>query len=212
LVNATTAAHTAAKVLAAGAGDGGGIAHAAGDLLTALGQVIPERAATAELREQLAAVAEAYDRAARTPGVGQPVVWSAPAQALRTAAWQVAALGAITASGSDAPGAAMLIAALAVLAGEVAAYHQARARVAQAAAARRAREELVATRPADTRPGAGPGPVRPGVTRAARRHGEPAPQDALGRPGSTTRPPPQAAPPLPPPPAAGQTPRPGRTR
>ena len=179
-----------------------------GDLLTALGQVIPDRAASVGLREQLQAVAEVYDRAARTAGVGQPRVWSAPAQALRTAAWQLAAVGSITVTGSDAAGAAMLLAALAALAAEVAAYHQARARHIQAAAARRAHRELVAARPVDTRPGRGEGPVRPGVARVARRHPGPAP-DTLGRPATTTRPPAQ---PGPPPPAPGQTPRSGRTR
>jgi hypothetical protein len=212
LTNATAAAEAATQALATGEGEGGGIAHAAGDLLTALGQVIPERAASVELREHLQVVAEVYDRAARTPGVGQPRVWSAPAQALRTAAWQLAALRSITVTGSDAAGAAMLLAALAALAAEVAAYHQARARHSQAAAAGRAHHELVAARPVDTRPGPAGAPVRPGVQRVARRHPGPAP-DTLGRSGptTTTRPPPQPGPPLPPP-APGQTPRPGRTR
>jgi hypothetical protein len=212
LTNATTAAEAATRALVVGEGDGGGIAHAAGDLLTALGQVIPERAATTELRDHLQTVAEVYDRAARTPGVGQPGVWSAPAQALRTAAWQLAALRSITVTGSDAAGATMLLAALAALAAEVAAYHQARARHIQAAAARRAHRELVAARPVDTRPGRGEAPGRPGAARVARRHPGPAP-DTLGRPAptTTTRPPPQPGPPLPPP-VPGQTPRPGRTR
>jgi hypothetical protein len=211
LTNATTAAEAATQALATGEGDGGGIAHAAGDLLTALGQVIPDRAASVELREHLQAVAEVYDRAARTPGVGQPLVWSAPAQALRTAAWQLAAVGSITVTGSDAAGAAMLLAALAALAAEVAAYHQARARHIQAAAARRAHHELVASRPVDTRPGPAGAPVRPGVARVARRHPGAAPE-TLGRPGpTTTTRPPQPGPSLPPP-VPGQTPRPGRTR
>jgi hypothetical protein len=210
LTNATTATQAATQALEAGHSEGGGIAHAAGDLLTALGQVIPDRAATTELRDHLQTVAEVYDRAARTPGVGQPRTWSTPAQALRTTAWQLAAVGAITATGSDAAAAAMLIAALAALAAEVAAYHAARARHIQAAAARRAHTELVASRPVDTRPGPAGGPTRPGVARVARRHPEPAP-DTLGRPATTTRPPAQPGPPLPPP-APGQTPRPGRTR
>jgi len=66
LTNATTAAEAAAQALATGEGEGGGIVHAAGDLLTALGQVIPERAASTQLREHVQAVAEVYDRAART--------------------------------------------------------------------------------------------------------------------------------------------------
>lgn len=210
LANATSAAHTAAASLAAGDGDGGGIVHAAGDLLTALGQVIPERATSTALREQLRGVAEVYDRAARTPGVGQPLVWGQSAQALRTAAWQLAAVRVIAVGGSDAAGAVLLLSALATLAAEVAAYHEARARHVQAAAARRAHRELVASRPADTRPGRGEAPVRPGVARLARRHPEPA-SDTLDRPAAT-RPPPQPGPPQPPPPTPGQTPRPGRTR
>jgi hypothetical protein len=91
-------------------------AHAAGDLLTALGHVIPEGAATAALREHLRGVAEVCDRAARIPQVGQPVAWSAPAQALRTAARQLAAVQVISVRGSDAEGAVMLLAALATLA------------------------------------------------------------------------------------------------
>jgi hypothetical protein len=77
LANATVAADQAAQTLAAGLGDGGGIAHAAGDVLTALAQVIPDTPVSAALREQLAGVAEVYDRAARTPphrptgGLGQ---------------------------------------------------------------------------------------------------------------------------------------------
>ena len=212
LTNATSAARAAAASLTAGdSDDGGGVAHAAGDLLTALGQVIPDTPATVGLREQLRGVAEGYDRAARTPGVGQPLVWSTCAQGLRTAAWQLAAVRVISVGGSDAAAAALLLAALAALAAEVAAYHAARARHIQAAAARRAHTELVASRPVDTRPGRGEGPVRPGAQRVARR---PAPgvSDTLGRPATTaTRPPPQPGPPLPPP-APGQTPRPGRAR
>jgi hypothetical protein len=162
LTNATTAAERAAHVLAAGEGDGGGIAHAAGDVLTALAQVIPDTAASAALREQLAGVAEVYDRAARTPRVGQPVVWDGAAQALRTAAWQLAAVRALSVRGADAGGTAALLAALAALAAEVAAYHQARARHAQALAARRAHSELVASRPPDTRPARGQAWGRPG--------------------------------------------------
>jgi hypothetical protein len=217
LTNATTAADQAAQVLAAGQGDGGGIAHAAGDVLTALAQVIPDTAATTALREQLAGVAEVYDRAARTPGVGQPAVWDGAAQALRTAAWQLAAVRALSVRGADAGNTAMLLAALAALAAEVAAYHQARARYAQALAARRAHSELVASRPADSRPARGPVLGRPGEQRGVRRPAERA-VDILGRPGGTVsgsavvqsppgpRPGPHVAP------APDHSPRPGRSR
>jgi hypothetical protein len=209
LAAAATAAQDAAAVLAAGGeGDGGGIAHAAGDLLTALGQVIPDTAWSAELRERLMGVAEVYDRAARTPRVGQPVVWGAPAQGLRTAAWQLAAVRSLAVRGSNAGGVVMLIAALTVLAAEIAAYHDARARHAQAAAARRAHTELVASRPVDTRPAQGQGPTRPGIRRL-RQGSEPA-ADTLNRPGVSGPPPLQ--PPHPPPPAADPTRRGGPTR
>ncbi len=167
LADATSAAQGAAASLATGEDDDGGIAHAAGDLLTALAQVTPESAAG--VRERLARVAEGYDRAARTPGVGQPLVWGTHARALRTAAWQLAAVRVLSGRGSDAAGAAMLAAALAVLVVEVAAYHAARARHIQAAAARGAHAELVASRPGDARPGRAEGPARPAAQRGARR-------------------------------------------
>ncbi|MBV9163642.1 MAG: hypothetical protein JO281_19290 [Pseudonocardiales bacterium] len=185
VAGATTATERAAQVLAAGTGsetDGGDIAHAAGDLLTALAQVIPDAGTNAALRERLREVAEVYDRAARVPRIGQPTVWGAPAQALRTAAWRLAAVQALSGRGVDAAGVVMLLAALTTLAAEVAAYHEARARYAQAAAARRAHRELVAARPADTRPGRGPAPARPGV---GRQHPGPAPE-TQERPAVTT--------------------------
>lgn len=209
LANATTAAQHATAVLAAGGGDGGGIAHAAGDLLTALGQVTPDIARSVELRERLMGVAEVYDRAARTPQVGQPVVWGASAQALRTAAWQLAAVRSLAVRGSDAAGVVMLIAALTALAAEIAAYHDARARHAQAAAARRAHTELVASRPVDTRPARGQGPTRPGIGRL-RQGSEPA-VDTLNRPGVSGTPPLQPPHPAPAP-ALDPTRRGGPTR
>lgn len=217
LANATAAADQAAQALAAGLGDGGGIAHAAGDVLTALAHVIPDTPASAALREQLAGVAESYDRAARTPKVGQPVVWDSAAQALRTAAWQLAAVRSLSVRGSDAGGTAMLLAALAALAAEVAAYHQTRARHAQALAARRAHSELVASRPPDTRPARGPALGRPGEQRGVRRLPDQA-VDMLGRPGGTTsgttpiQPPPGPRPGPVVAPAPDQRPGPGRSR
>jgi hypothetical protein len=217
LTNATTAAERAAQALAAGQGDGGGIAHAAGDVLTALAHVIPDTAATTAMREQLAGVTEAYDRAARTPRIGQPAAWGSAAQALRTAAWQLAAVRALSVRGSDAGGTAMLLAALAALAAEVAAYHQARARHAQALAARRAHSELVASRPPDTRPTRGQTPVRPGEQRGVRRPPERA-ADILGRPRGTTsgttpiQPPPGPRPGPGVAPAPDQRPQSGRSR
>jgi len=216
LANATAAADQAAQALAAGLGDGGGIAHAAGDVLTALAHVIPDTPASAALREQLAGVAEVYDRAARTPRIGQPVAWDSAAQALRTTAWQLAAVRTLSVRGSDVGGTAMLLAALAALAAEVAAYHQARARHAQALAARRAHSELVASRPSDTRPARGQSLGRPGEQRGTRRHPERA-ADTLGRPGATTRGPTSVQPPGPRPglavaPAPDHSPRLGRSR
>jgi hypothetical protein len=217
VANATTAAERAAQAFAAGQGDGGDIAHAAGDVLTALVQVIPDTAASAALREQLAGVAEVYDRAARTPTVGQPAVWDGAAQALRTAAWQLAAVRALSVRGSDAGGTAMLLAALAALAAEVAAYHQARARHAQALAARRAHSELVVSRPPDTRPARGQTLGRPGEQRGVRRLPDRV-ADMLGRPGAPTRGPASVQPPASPQPgpavapAPDPSPGPGRSR
>jgi hypothetical protein len=194
LANATAAADQAAQALAAGLGDGSGIAHAAGDVLTALAHVIPDTPASAALREQLAGVAEAYDRAARTPRIGQPAAWDSTAQALRTAAWQLAAVRYLSVRGSDAGGTAMLLAALAALAAEVAAYHQARAHHAQALAARRAHSELVTSRPPDTRPSQGPALGRPGEQRSTRRSPDRA-ADTLGHPGGSTTGPTSVQPP-----------------
>ena len=84
-------------------------------------------------------------------------LWSTCAQGAADCAWQLAAVRFISVRSSDAAGAATLSAALAALAAEVAAYHAARARHIQAAAARRAHTELVASRPVDTRPGRGEG-------------------------------------------------------
>jgi hypothetical protein len=207
LANATHAATRASEELATGDGDGGGVAHAVGDLLTALEHIIPETAAG--LRERLRGVAEVYDRAALTPRVGQPLAWRASAQALRTAAWQLAAVRALSVRGSDAGGVVILLTALATLTAEIAAYHQVRARHVQAAAARQAHNELVASPPADTRPDRKDGPTRPSVTRPARRHPEP----AADTPGVTLSGPAPGQPPRhPPSPAPNETPRSGRTR
>jgi hypothetical protein len=204
LANATSAAAAASLTAGDSDSEGDGVVHAAGDLLIALGQVIPEGAATVGLREQLRGVAEVYDRAARTSGVGQPGVWGSSAQALRTAAWQLAAVRVISVRGSDAGGVVMLIAALATLVAEVAAYHQARARHVQATAARRAHTELVASRPADTRPGRGQGPARPTPQRVARDlTGGVARLDPVLDGGPA---------PVEPPRPSDQTPGPGRTR
>lgn len=165
LTEATAAARQAAESLAAGEDDNGGIAHATGDLLTALAQVTPESAEGT--REQWARVAEEYDRAARTPGVGQPRVWGAHAQALRTAAWQLATVRVLSGRGSDTAGAVMLAGALAILVAEIAAYHAARARHIQAAAARGAHAELVASRA-----GRAEGAARPVTSRVATGEGE----------------------------------------
>jgi hypothetical protein len=111
----------------------------------------------------------------------------------------------------------MLLTALAALAAEVAAYHQARARHAQALAARRAHSELVASRPPDTRPPRGQTPGRPGEQRGVRRHPERA-VDMLGRPGGTTsgstpvQPPPGPRPGPVVAPAPDHRPHPGRSR
>ncbi|WP_226363165.1 hypothetical protein [Pseudonocardia sp. ICBG1142] len=75
------------------------------------------------------------DRAVRVPYRVLPVRWSPAAEALRSAAWRLAAAGPLGRDGGE--GAARLIAAVAAVVAEVAALREAQQRPAQAAAARR---------------------------------------------------------------------------
>ena len=118
---------------------GPAVAHATGDLLTALckiGQRLDDPVPWA--------VSDGYDdRAARTPTVGQPRRWPAVAGQLRTAAWRLIALRSLNPrrfrgnDGDDDEGFAELVLAAATLAAELAALFEAHRQHARAAAARR---------------------------------------------------------------------------
>lgn len=181
------------------------VAHAAGDLMTAL------CAATASdphpsNRDDFGAgasagvvgggavpwaVSDSFDRAARTPYLVVPRRWPPVAAALHTAAGRLAGLRATGRPGDrDDTGMAELVVALAALAAEVAAYHETRRHLAQAAAARRSSTALRATRPTDTRPPTAPASRGPGRPTAP---STPSPQAAVAAAlaaARTLRPPP----------------------
>src|SRR4051812_14707532 len=107
----------------------------------------------------------------------QPRRWPPVAQELRRAAWRLAAARSVSRGGEDDSGMAELMVAVAALVAEIAAYHEQRWCLAQAAAARRTGRVLPrpstgggrrAAEPARTPPTRG-GPRRPAtaVTAAA---------------------------------------------
>ena len=122
---------------------GPAVAHATGDLLTALckiGQRLDDPVPWA--------VSDGYDRAARTPTVGQPRRWPAVAGQLRTAAWRLVALRSLNPrrfrgnDGNDDEGFGELVLAAATLAAELAALFEAHRQHARAAAAHRVSHTL----------------------------------------------------------------------
>jgi hypothetical protein len=122
---------------------GPAVAHATGDLLTALCKI------SQRLDDPVPwAVSDGYDRAARTPTVGQPRRWPAIAGQLRTAAWRLIALRSLNPrrfrsnDGADDEGLAELVLAAATLAAELAALFEAARQHARAAAARRVSHTL----------------------------------------------------------------------
>jgi hypothetical protein len=159
---ATPADSAAAGGLPGMSPDGAAIAHATGDLLTALCAVTDRGQGPVPW-----AAADRYDRAARTPYVVQPRRWPPVAAQLRQAAWRLIALRSVSRRRRDEDdGVAELIVAVAALAAEIAALYEQRRCLAQAAAARHTGHIL--RRPA---PGQRP-PARPG----------PAPQHRTGGP------------------------------
>jgi hypothetical protein len=162
---ATAAARDAAGVLRADplGGDplaGSAVAHATADLLAALCAVT--RRSTNPVPR---AVSDEFDRAARTPILRQPRRWPPVARELRRAAWRLAAARSVTRGRDDDPGMAELMVAVAALIAEIAAYHEQRRHLAQAAAARRAGRVL----PRPTSSGGadrGTGPSRPPPSRS----------------------------------------------
>ena len=121
----------ARTALAAGTESVDGIAHATADLITSLARATDGLDPGAG-----AAAAEVYDRAARTPGVGQPNQWGQAAQGLRMASWQIGIMGMMAGKGKDQNAATVaLLLALGSLVAEIAASHQDAHRMHQAAAA-----------------------------------------------------------------------------
>ncbi|MBN9754949.1 MULTISPECIES: relaxase/mobilization nuclease domain-containing protein [unclassified Pseudonocardia] len=120
-------------------GDGDGVAHAVGDMLAAVGVVTAGQDPGGRVA---AAATDVFDRATRVPGRVLPSRWSPVAVGLRSAAWELAAVRGLGASGEADAG--RLIVAVAAVVAEVAALREAQQRPAQAAAARRGYAVLAA--------------------------------------------------------------------
>jgi hypothetical protein len=135
LEEASRAAQRAAARLRAGRAGGDGVAHAAGELLTAAAWVSEARAGGPVTR-----AADCYDRAARAPWTPVPPA-DATGRQLRLVAGRVIALGRLEGE-IERQGAARLVAALGALALAVGEDQLGQERAAQAAAARLAGQLL----------------------------------------------------------------------
>ncbi|OLL70596.1 hypothetical protein Ae168Ps1_6061c [Pseudonocardia sp. Ae168_Ps1] len=127
---ALSAARSSSGELPDGAGDG--VAHAVGDMLAAVGVVTAVQDPEGRV---VGAAGDVFDRATRVPGRVLPLRWSPVAAGLRSAAWELASVRGLGASGEADAG--RLIVAVAAVVAEVAALREAQQRPAQAAAARR---------------------------------------------------------------------------
>lgn len=141
LAEAAEVVNRAAATLHAGHEDGDGIAHATSEVLATL-------SAAKEGREpgELSAVLDTFDRAARTPERVMPSSLGSLARELRWAARHLARVGTLSGRGHEKFATVALLVALASLIAEIGAWHQARGRVHQAAAAHRAAKAI----PVDT--------------------------------------------------------------
>ncbi|WP_308820226.1 relaxase/mobilization nuclease domain-containing protein [Pseudonocardia alni] len=129
----STMEHATATLAAGEAGaSADGVAHAAGDMLAAVGAVTGRQDEGERVRR---AASNDLDRATRVPGQVLPSRWSPVAKALRQSAWRLAATRTV---GRHAEGdGARLVLALAALVAEIAALRETQARLAQARAAKR---------------------------------------------------------------------------
>jgi hypothetical protein len=144
VTEAVSAMEHASAALAAGErAEAPGIVHAVEDMVNAV-SIVGEKDRPVAWRSR---AADRYQRAARSSGTGQPTTWGPVAADLRSAAWRLAAIRALVPSRRDDGGAGALVVALSALIGEVAAYHEQRQCLAQAHAARAARDVL--SRPPD---------------------------------------------------------------
>lgn len=195
IAEALAAMARATAVLAAGEHEeAAGIAHAAEDMLTAV--TVVGRDSIRGERSPKDGSADLYQRSARTPGMGQPREWGPVAKALRASAWRVAALHPLLGRKGGAASTGALMVAIAELIGEIALYHQARQRLAQARAAHATRHAVMTRRPPGRAEqsrgpdGRGPEPTRAsGVSkdgaaaRPARRPSTPVIGPVVGKPG-----------------------------
>ncbi|TDX84931.1 relaxase/mobilization nuclease domain-containing protein [Amycolatopsis arida] len=136
LAAATAAAKQARTALVT---DGPGVAHVTGDLLLVLAD-----SAEGPAGGPLTSAAADFERAARHPGRGQPIRWGPAAADLRAAAWRLARVGPVRATGRALTGPAVLalLVAVAALVAELAAWREQHGHQAAAAGARRAGETL----------------------------------------------------------------------
>ena len=204
VAEAVSAMEHAAASLAAGedSGEAAGIVHAVEDMIGAVSAVTAPILAPLSPRD---GPAQAYQRAARQAGVGQPTSWGPVAAQLRSAAWRLIAVR--TLAGRGGGGAAALMLALASLLAEVAAYHDTRQHLAQARAARTTRVLVGARRPPGRPAAPGGPPGRATETTRTRTTGAAAEQ---GPAIPVTRPSPRPRPA--PPPRPHTPPRPRRRR
>ncbi len=144
-----------------------------------------------------AAAAEVYDRAARTPGVGQPNQWGQAAQGLRMASWQIGIMGMMAGKGKDQNAATVaLLLALGSLVAEIAASHQDAHRMHQAAAATKT-STLLRTHPIVLAPP--PPDLAEGMRRHLQQQARQAQQAPPNRRAPSTPPPMQRPPTVQPP-------------
>lgn len=163
--DAVSAMEHATAVLAAGetGASADGVAHAAGDMLAAVGAVTGRQDQGERVRR---AAGNDLDRATRVPGEVLPSRWSPVAKALRQSAWRLAATRTVGRHGSG--DGARLVLALAALVAEIAALRETQARLAQAQAARRSCTALRGSAQAASARTSSTGPGR-GQTRTTSR-------------------------------------------
>ncbi len=141
--------HATAVVAAGERGEVAGIAHAAEDMLHAVGRVTTRQQVPARRGPE-----DLYQRAARTARIGQPQRWGPVAAELRSASWRLMAIRSLVRGPGGADAGAQLALALASLLAEIAAYHEQTRSIAQARAARASRQALSRPPGQPTPPGA----------------------------------------------------------
>ncbi|OLM29028.1 hypothetical protein Ae717Ps2_5859c [Pseudonocardia sp. Ae717_Ps2] len=149
-----------------------GIAHAAGDMLCAVGVVTGRQDPDGRVRRE---AGNDLDRAARVPEQVLPARWSPVAQVLRQSAWRLASVRTVGRHGEG--DGARLVLALATLVAEIATLRETQSRLAQARAAHRSCGALQASARSSAARAAASGPARGGAARSA---GQRPPASATG--------------------------------